>query len=121
MTVNYQIGRPIARSVHPSSWEGSRLPEKPIARCFRLGNTPAMALKDDLLRAIDLATAGSWGEAHSIVQQHEDDTTASWIHAVLHKIEGDLGNSHYWYRRAGKMERAAAEPMAELAAIRRTL
>lgn len=80
-----------------------------------------MALKDDLLRAIDLATAGSWDEAHGIVQHYEDNATASWIHAVLHKIEGDIGNSHYWYRRAGKMESAGAEPKAELAAIRKTL
>ena len=46
---------------------------------------------------------------------------ASWIHAVLHKIEGDLGNARYWYRRAGRMERVAEEPRAELATIRAEL
>lgn len=72
----------------------------------------------DLLKAIDLAIAGRWDEAHGIVQRHEDDRTAAWIHAVLHKIEGDLGNSRYWYRRAGKMECVEREPMAEIEAIR---
>ena len=46
------------------------------------------------------------------------DTTAAWIHAVLHKMEGDLANSRYWYRRADRMEHVADEPRAELAAIR---
>ncbi len=56
----------------------------------------------ELLRAIDEALAGQWDAAHRIVQNHETDAAACWIHAVLHKIEGDLGNSSYWYRRAGK-------------------
>jgi hypothetical protein len=37
---------------------------------------------------------------------------------VLHKIEGDLDNSRYWYRRAGKMECVDQEPTAELRAIK---
>ena len=41
----------------------------------------------DLLQAIDLALT-EWHTAHQIVQQYED-ATAAWIHAVLHKIEGD--------------------------------
>ncbi len=72
----------------------------------------------NLVEAIDLALAGRWDAAHSIVQQHESDATAAWIHAVLHKIEGDDANSRYWYRRAGKLERFPDEPRAELAAIR---
>ena len=75
-------------------------------------------MNKDLLQAIDLALAGQWDAAHGIVQQHESDTTAAWIHAVLHKIEGDDSNSRYWYRRAGKLEHASAEPRAELAEIR---
>lgn len=76
---------------------------------------------DDLLKAVELALAGKWDAAHELVQQYEGDATASWIHAVLHKIEGDQTNSHYWYRRAGRMDRAAEEPRAELAAIRTEL
>ena len=72
----------------------------------------------ELIRAIDLALEKQWDAAHDIVQQYESDSTASWIHAVLHKIEGDRSNSHYWYRRAGKMEFSEVEPMAELRIIR---
>jgi hypothetical protein len=75
-------------------------------------------MKDDLLKAIELALATEWDAAHRIVQRHEGDATADWIHAVLHKIEGDLDNSRYWYRHAGKMERVADEAQAELRAIK---
>jgi hypothetical protein len=74
-------------------------------------------LNDELLRAVELALAGDWDAAHQIVQQREDDATASWIHAVLHKMEGDLSNSRYWYRRAGRLDRVDEEPRAELMAI----
>ena len=77
--------------------------------------------KDDLLRAIDLASAGEWEQSHAIAQEDEADPAAAWIHAVLHKIEGDLGNARYWYRRAGRMDRVDDEPAAEFAAIRDSL
>lgn len=79
------------------------------------------APNNDLLRSVELALAGEWDAAHNLVQQYESDATAAWIHAVLHKIEGDLGNSRYWYRRAGKLEHAGDEPRAELAAIKAAL
>ena len=79
------------------------------------------ALNDDLLRAVELALAGKWDAAHELVQQYEDDAMAAWIHAVLHKMEGDLANSRYWYRRADRMDRVADEPRAELAAIKAEL
>ena len=72
-------------------------------------------------QALDLALAGDWDGAHKIVQAYGDDVTASWIHAVLHKIEGDAGNSRYWYGRAGRSYDDFADPKAELAAIRATL
>ena len=76
---------------------------------------------DDLVRATDLALAGDWDAAHGIVQADESNPMAAWIHAVLHKIEGDAGNARYWYRRAGRMEHVDAEPRAELAAIRASI
>ena len=76
-------------------------------------------MQKNLLYAIDLAIAGEWNAAHQIVQQYEADTTAAWIHAVLHKIEGDQDNSRYWYHRAGKLEHFSDEPKAELAEIRK--
>jgi hypothetical protein len=89
----------------------------------RLGNktTTMSALNDDLLQAVERALAGKWDAAHEIVQQYEDNATAAWIHAVLHKVEGDLGNARYWYRRANRMNRVADEPRAELAAIQAEL
>jgi hypothetical protein len=79
---------------------------------------PAMSVtKADLLSAVELALAGEWDAAHELVQQHETDATAAWIHAVLHKVEGDLGNARYWYQRANQMKHLTDEPRAELVAI----
>jgi len=44
---------------------------------------------------------GDWNRSHEIIQNLED-RTATWIHAYLHRKEGDIGNADYWYRRAGK-------------------
>lgn len=77
-----------------------------------------MADRQDVIRAAELAIAGDWDGAHRLVQAHEDDATANWIHAVLHKIEGDEGNARYWYRRtSGQAFEAFADPIAELRAI----
>ena len=70
---------------------------------------------------MELALAGKWDAAHNLVQKYEDDATAAWIHAVLHKMEDDLGNARYWYRHADRMDRVADEPRAELAAIQAKL
>lgn len=43
----------------------------------------------------------NWDKAHNIVQDLEDKDSA-WIHAYLHRKEGDIGNADYWYRRASK-------------------
>ena len=75
-------------------------------------------MNNNLLEAIDLALAGKWDAAHKIVQEMETDRTAAWIHAVLHKIQGDQSNSQYWYRRAGKLEHFSDEAGAELTKIR---
>lgn len=40
-----------------------------------------------------------WHRAHEIAQDIDDETGA-WVHAYLHRKEGDIGNAHYWYRRA---------------------
>ncbi len=44
---------------------------------------------------------GDWNRSHEIIQDIEDET-AAWIHAYLHRKEGDMGNAAYWYRKAGK-------------------
>ena len=50
----------------------------------------------DCLEAIEFALEGKWNSAHEIVQE-KMSSNAQWIHAVLHKIEGDENNSRYWY------------------------
>ncbi|MEQ1646953.1 MAG: hypothetical protein ABL898_00080 [Hyphomicrobiaceae bacterium] len=75
----------------------------------------------ELTRACDLALAGDWAGAHAIVQRDEDDVIACWIHAVLHKIEGDESNSRYWYRQALQFYESYADTKAELATIKATL
>ncbi len=78
-------------------------------------------MDNNLLQAIDLAVAGRWDAAHEMVQEYDTDATAAWIHAVLHKIEGDHNNSRYWYRRAGKLEHVSDEATAELAEIKKEI
>lgn len=51
------------------------------------------------LRALWHDGAGDWDEAHRIAQDVEDDSGA-WVHAYLHRKEGDTANAGYWYRRA---------------------
>jgi hypothetical protein len=80
-----------------------------------------MAERPELIAAIELAIDGNWSGAHAIVQGKEADPTACWIHAVLHKLEGDQSNARYWYRRAGMFYESYADPKAELAAIRAAL
>lgn len=43
----------------------------------------------------------NWQKAHEIAQDI-NDKNGSWLHAYLHRKEGDLSNAGYWYRRAGK-------------------
>ncbi len=51
------------------------------------------------LKALDLDKEGKWNEAHSLIQDFPD-ANAAWIHAYLHRKEGDQWNAEYWYNRA---------------------
>jgi len=55
-----------------------------------------------LEEAVRLALAGDWDLAHKAVQGLDNDRRACWIHGILHRIEGDLENARYWYRKAGR-------------------
>ena len=59
--------------------------------------------KENYIQALEVEQAGDWDRAHRIVQEI-NTAGAAWIHAYLHRVEGDLGNAAYWYRRAGKPE-----------------
>ena len=64
------------------------------------GETPSDGLSGPMM-ALWHAQKGDWDRAHKIVQD-DDSREASWVHAYLHRVEGDLANAGYWYRRAGK-------------------
>lgn len=54
-----------------------------------------------LIQSLLLESAGDWENAHRIAQ-NETSSDGSWVHAYLHRVEGDLGNASYWYRNAGR-------------------
>ena len=77
--------------------------------------------KQDCIKAIDLLLDDKWDDAHHIVQDLAE-SYAQWIHAVVHKIEGDVGNSHYWYNRSGlEIYDTFADPHEELKVIKHKL
>jgi hypothetical protein len=80
-----------------------------------------MAGRQTLIEAIELALAGRWHDAHKIAQKDEDDRDYCWLHACLHKIEGDEANARYWYRRSGHSFEEYADPKAELASLKAAL
>ena len=51
------------------------------------------------LQALWHDARGKWDTAHQIAND-VDDKTGAWVHAYLHRKEGDLGNAAYWYQRA---------------------
>lgn len=53
------------------------------------------------LAALWWAARGDWEKAHGLVQD-EPGQQAAWVHAHLHRVEGDDSNAGYWYRRAGR-------------------
>lgn len=54
-----------------------------------------------VLRALWIEARGDWDGAHKIIQDMSD-RSAAWVHAYLHRKEGDLTNAAYWYSRAGR-------------------
>ena len=56
-----------------------------------------------VLKALWYDGKNDWEGSHNIAQDI-DDKNGSWVHAYLHRKEGDISNAHYWYLRAGKSE-----------------
>jgi hypothetical protein len=69
--------------------------------------SPPEGLSDEA-RALWHAKKGNWDKAHEIAQDIHTPM-GSWIHALLHLIEGDIGNAGYWYAKAGKPARGRSE------------
>jgi len=53
------------------------------------------------LEALWWDAKGNWSKAHDSAQRDEGPD-GSWVHAYLHRKQGDLSNAKYWYRRAGR-------------------
>jgi hypothetical protein len=64
------------------------------------GAAPASDLEPPLA-ALWWAAKGNWDAADKLVQD-EKTVDSAWVHAYLHRVEGDLGNAGYWYRQASK-------------------
>ena len=68
------------------------------------------------LHALWYDAKGDWKKAHELIQDLPDKK-AAWIHAYLHRKEGDVWNADYWYRNAGRQRPALSlnEEWAQLA------
>jgi hypothetical protein len=78
-----------------------------------IADTEAAAPPTDLSPALQalwwlkkggLKTGPEWAKAHDICQSHEGDRGHDLVHALVHRIEGDMANASYWYRRAGAQQ-----------------
>jgi hypothetical protein len=54
------------------------------------------------LQALWWDAKGDWNKAHECAQADEGNPSCDWVHAYLHRKEGDASNARYWYGRAGK-------------------
>jgi hypothetical protein len=54
------------------------------------------------LAAVWWDAKGNWKQAHEVAAQ-EEGPAAAWVHAYLHRKEGDIPNARYWYKRADKL------------------
>ncbi len=64
------------------------------------GNEPSQS-SSVYLQSLWYDAKSEWDKAHKLIQD-VDDKNAAWIHAYLHRKEGDIANADYWYVRAGK-------------------
>jgi hypothetical protein len=64
-------------------------------------NASAPPAVTPLLLALWHDARGDWEKAHTLAQDVED-ASGAWVHAYLHRKEGDLANAGYWYRRANQ-------------------
>ena len=64
---------------------------------------------DLALQALWRVGRGDWDGAHACAQSGEGEAGCDWVHAHLHRAEGDAANAGYWYRRAGRL--AATTPL----------
>jgi hypothetical protein len=63
--------------------------------------SPNLSTRSPALQALWYDKQGDWKAAHESVQA-ASDVDSAWVHAYLHRKEGDPKNASYWYRRSGK-------------------
>ena len=93
MSDGIQPRRPLRRGWRPDPWT-CRLPRLSLRH-------RAPASLSHALHALWLDAKGDWDGAHDAAQADEGGA-GDWVHAYLHRKEGDAGNAAYWYRRARK-------------------
>lgn len=76
-----------------------------------------MSSSGSLRRAADLLAAGDWEGAHVIVQD-APSPLASWMHGIVHLLEGDVSNARYWYGCARRAFPGEGAVQAEIEAVR---
>ena len=62
-------------------------------------DSPPEHIDNPAFKALWLAAKGEWEQAHALVRTCEDRDGGAWLHACLHRIEGDTSNASYWYKR----------------------
>jgi len=88
-------------------------------RASLAGDQPPAGL-EPAAQALWWDAKGDWDKAHALADSRHDPA-GSWVHAYLHRKEGDRGNARYWYGRAGKPMPAKASLDEEWAIIARAL
>ncbi|HXF63603.1 MAG TPA: hypothetical protein VNK95_18415 [Caldilineaceae bacterium] len=79
------------------------MPDKLTVADFRqsLSNDAPPAGLGRALQSLWYEAKGDWEKAHRLAQD-EETPAGAWVHAYLHRVEGDQNNAAYWYRRAGQ-------------------
>jgi hypothetical protein len=93
---------------------GDRLMTPDVFKASLAKSTPPTGLSP-ALTALWWAGKEDWNKAHALVMD-DDGAECAWVHAYLHRVEGDLDNARYWYRRA-RRQPAKGELAAEWAVI----
>ena len=84
---------------------------KDLAYAASRGGTPPTGVSD-VIKALWLARAGRWEEAHQMCQREEGEKSA-WVHAHLHRVKGEFENARQWYAKAGKPQPEGQSQLAE--------
>ncbi len=83
-----------------------RASDRPMDRMefeHSLGNQQPPSGLPPLLQALWWAARGDWEQAHTLAQD-VNSPEGAWVHAYLHRREGDQGNAAYWYRQANRTD-----------------